>query len=92
MTSVVPPPMSISEDAELLLVVEQNGLGRGEGLEHDVRTSRPARFSARTTFWTDGDRPGDDVHLDLEAHARHADGLIDAVLVVDDEVPAGARG
>ena len=28
----------------------------------------------------------DDVHARLEAHARHADRLLDAVLIVDDEL------
>jgi len=30
--------------------------------------------------------PGDDVHLGLEPHAAHADRVLDAVLVVDDEL------
>src|SRR5207249_7257094 len=30
-------------------------------------------------------RASDDVHLDLEPHPRHPDGLADAVLLVDDE-------
>ena len=30
-------------------------------------------------------RPGDDVHLRLQAHAGHADRIADALLAVDDE-------
>ena len=81
--SVVPPPMSMSDDAELLLVGEQHRLGRGERLEHDVLHGEAGAVDRADDVLHRGDGAGHDVDLDLEAHAGHADRLADAVRVVD---------
>jgi hypothetical protein len=73
------------EDAELLLVRVQHGLRRGEPLEHDVVDGEPGAIDGADDVLHGGDGAGDDVHLDLQAHARHADGLPDPVAVVHDE-------
>src|SRR5437867_6560872 len=72
-------------DAELFLVVVEHRLGGGEGLEHDVLDGEARAIHRADDVLHRGDGAGHDVHLDLEAHARHADGLEDPVSVVDDE-------
>ena len=73
------------DHAELFLVVEQHRLGRGEGLEHNVLDGEARAIDRAHHVLDRGDGAGHDVHLDLEAHARHADRLAHAVAVVDDE-------
>ena len=73
-------------DAELLLVVVQHRHRRGERLQDHVLAPR-GRSGARTSvmFSDRGDGAGDDVHLDFEAHAAHAERLAHVLLPVDDE-------
>ena len=73
------------DDAQLLLVGEEHRLGRGQRLEHDVLHGQPGAVHRADDVLHGRHRAGDDVHLDLQAHARHADRLPHAVLVVDDE-------
>ena len=71
--------------AEFLLVLGEHGVARGELLEHDVLDLEPAALHALHDVLRRALGAGDDVHLGLEAHARHADRLADALLRVDDE-------
>ena len=73
-------------DAELLLVLAEHRLGRGQRLEHDVGDVEAGAVGALDDVLRAGHRAGDDVDLGLEAHAGHAQRLLDAVLVVDDEL------
>ena len=54
-------------DAELLLVRRQHRLGRGELLEHRLRTSIPARLTQVTRFCIAVVADGDDVDVGLES-------------------------
>ena len=72
-------------DAELALIVGEAGETRRELLEHDVVDLEPAALDALLEIVGGALRAGDDVHLGFEAHARHADGIADAFLAVDDE-------
>ena len=83
--SVVPPPMSMMQTPSSLLVVGEAGKTRGELLEHDVVDLEPAALDALLDVLRGALGAGDDVHLGLEPHARHADGIADAFLPVDDE-------
>ena len=69
--------------AQLLLVLLEDGLGRGQGLEHDVGDLEAAAVGALDDVLGAGDRGGHDVDLGLEAHAGHAERIADAVLIVD---------
>src|SRR5438034_4083903 len=71
--------------AELLLVFVERRLGRRERLEHDILDGEARAIHGANDVLDRGDGAGHDVHLDLEAHARHPDGLADPVTVVDDE-------
>ncbi len=72
-------------DAEFLLVLGEAGEARGELLEHDVVDLEPAALDALLDVLRGAVGAGDDVHLGLEPHAGHADGIADAFLPVDDE-------
>ena len=48
-------------------------------------TTSPQRRTHLVMFSTADTAPGDDVHLDLEAHAAHAERLAHVLLPVDDE-------
>jgi hypothetical protein len=72
-------------DAELLLVVGQHRERGSELLEHDVLDREPAALHALDDVLRRAVGARDDVHARLEAHARHADRLADALLPVDDE-------
>ena len=83
--SVVPPAQVDQEDAELLLLRRDHRLGGGQGLQHDVLHGQAGAVHAADHVLHRGVGAGDQVHFHLEAHARHADRLLDAVLVVHDE-------
>src|SRR5690242_7575299 len=73
------------EHPELFLVGEEHRLCGGDGLEHDVVHGEP-----RTVYGADhvlhrADRGGDDVHLDFQTHAGHAEWIAHTVGVVDRE-------
>ena len=72
--------------AQLLLVLGQHREARGELLEHHVLDLEPAALHALLDVLRGAVGAGDDVHLGLEAHARHADRIADALLAVDDEL------
>ncbi len=72
-------------DAEFLLVVGQHGVARRQLFEHDVLDLEAAALHALDDVLRGAFRAGHDVDLRFEPHARHADGLADAVLRVDDE-------
>ena len=71
--------------AELLLVLGQHRETRRQLLEHDIVDLEAAALDALLDVLRRAVGAGDDVHLGLEAHARHADGVADAFLAVDDE-------
>ena len=72
-------------DAEILLVVGEHRVGGSERLQHEVIDLQATAAYALDDVLRRRHRPGDDMHLRLEAEAAHADRLTDAVLVVDDE-------
>ena len=74
------------EDAELLLVLVQDRLAGRERLEHDVVDGQAGPIHRAHHVMHGRHRAGDDVHLDLEPDARHADRLADPVAVVHDEI------
>ena len=84
--SVVPPPMSNEQHAELLLVGGQHRVARGELLEDDVLDLQVAALDALGDVLRRADRPRDQVHLGLQPDAGHADRVVDALLVVDQEL------
>ena len=59
--------------------------GRSQRLQHQVTHLQPAAAHAFHDVLRRRHGAGDDVHLDLEAHAAHAQRLAHAVLAVDDE-------
>src|SRR4026207_1337618 len=61
--------------AEFLLVLRQHRARRGEGLQDEVVHLKPAAAHALHDVLRRRNRPGDDVHLHLQAHPRHADRL-----------------
>ncbi len=73
-------------DAEVALVVEEHGVGGGERLQHEVAHLEPAAAHALHDVLRRRHGAGDDVHLDLEAHAAHAQRLAHAALAVDHEL------
>jgi hypothetical protein len=72
-------------DAELLLVLAEHRVAGTELAEHQVVHLQTAAADALDDVLRGADRAGDHVHPRLQAHAAHADGLADALLVVDDE-------
>src|SRR6202171_3644266 len=70
------------------LVVVEHGLSRGQYLHHQVFDAHARLVYALDHVLHRGQRTGDDVRLDLEPGARHADGVLDALLSVD-HVAAG---
>src|SRR5512137_686264 len=87
-------------DAELALVLGQDGLGRGDLVEDDLLDAEVGPLDAALEVLQRGQGGGDDVDVHLELDAAHADGVLDPVLVVDDEllgddvddVPVGRDG
>ena len=70
-------------DTDLLLVVAEDGLGAGEGLEHHVGHREAAALGAADDVLHAARGGRDEVDLHAEAHPGHADGVADAVLAVD---------
>ena len=70
--------------AEILLILGQHRVARGQLLEHDVVDRQAAALHALDDVLRGAVGAGDDVHLGLEPHARHADRIADALLRVDD--------
>src|SRR6266568_3631417 len=70
-------------DAQLLLVVGQHRVGRGERLEHQVRRPVAGALHAAAQVLQGGGLHRDEVHLDLEPRARHPHGVRDPVLLID---------
>src|SRR5436309_716858 len=72
--------------AELALLGRQHRLRRRQRSAEHVAHVEPRAVAALDDVLSRADRAGHDVDAGLEAHARHADGLLDAVLIVDDEL------
>src|SRR3954464_14010019 len=70
---------------ELLLLLREDRFRGGERLEDDVRDGEPRPGAALDDVLRARDGSGDDMHLRLQAHPAHPQGLLDPVLVVDDE-------
>ena len=73
-------------DPQVLLVVGQHRLGRGQLLQHDVVDFQAAAAHALDDVLRGADRAGHHVYLGFQTHARHADGIADPLLIVDDEL------
>src|SRR5512137_1627143 len=71
---------------QLLLVLGEGGERARQRLQHDVRHVQAGALGALDDVLRRGHRAGDDQRLGLQAHAAHADGVLDAVLVVDHEL------
>ena len=72
-------------DAQFLFVIGQHGITGSELLEHDVVDRQAAALHALDDVLRGALGARHDVHLGLETHARHADRLADAFLIIDDE-------
>src|SRR5256712_5443326 len=70
-------------DAQLPLVVRQNGVRRRERLEHDVAHAIPGALHRAAQVLRGGRLHRHEVDLDLEPRARHADRVGDAALLAD---------
>src|SRR5438477_2385055 len=70
------------------LVVVENRLRRRQHLHHQVFDAHARLVNALDDVLHRGQGAGDDVRLDLEPGARHADGILDTLLAVHD-VAAG---
>ena len=73
-------------DAALDLVLGDHGLGGREHLQHHVVDVEPGLVHDLDDVLYRGVGAGDDVRVDLEAVARHADGVAHALLTVDREL------
>ena len=73
-------------DAELLLVARQHRFGRGELAQRRLHHVDAGAVDAGDQVLRRAGRAVDDVDVDLEARAGHADRRADAVLLVDHEV------
>ena len=71
--------------AHFLFVRRQNRITRRDGFEHQIRHLQPGAADALANILRGRDRARHDVYIDFEAHARHADGVFDAGLIVDDK-------
>ena len=83
--SVVPPPMSTRHTPSSFSSSVSTAYARGQLLQHHVLDREAAALHALDDVLRGAVGAGDDVHLGLEAHAGHADGIADAFLAVDDE-------
>ena len=71
-------------DPEFALVVGEAGARRCELFQDQVMRLETAADDAFLDVLGGVERAGNDMHARFEAHAGHADGLLDAFLVVDD--------
>ncbi len=71
--------------AKVFFILGQHGPRRGERLQDQVLHLDAAAAHALDDVLRCGHGTRDDVHLDLEPHARHADRLAHILLAIDDE-------
>ena len=83
--SVVPPPMSTRHTPSSFSSSVSTAKLEASCSSTTSSTSRPQRWMHFSMFCAALIGAGDDVHLGLQAHARHADRVADALLAVDDE-------
>src|SRR5260221_634645 len=69
---------------EVLLILGEHRVARGQLFQHDVVDAETAALHALDDVLCRAVGAGDDVHLGLEPHSRHADGIADAFLRIDD--------
>ena len=74
-------------DAELLLGLGQDRVGRGEAGGDELVDLDAGRVDALREVLDRGRGAGDDVDLDLEAERAHPERVLDALLAVDLEAP-----
>ena len=84
--SVVPPPMSTRQTPSSFSSSDRVASERASGCSTMSATLRPVRCAHLTMFCAEETAPGHDERLGLQADAAHAHRLLDAVLVVDDEL------
>ena len=68
--------------ADFPFLVGQHGLGRGQGFQSDVRHFHFAAVAGTHDILRRGHGPGHDVHLHFQTHARHAQRIGNAALIV----------
>src|SRR5690606_9754598 len=68
---------------ELVLTVVEDGEARGQRLYYQAVHHHAGVIGAASQVLEGPLRPGNDVDVDLEPHARHADWIFDAVVTVD---------
>src|SRR6266516_138197 len=78
-----PAPDLHQRDAQLLLVVGQHRIGRGEWLEYQLGRPVPRSLHAAPQVLRGGGLHRHEVHLHLEPRAGHPHGVRDAALLVD---------
>ena len=76
------------DDAEFLLGVGQDGLGRGQRVGHQLVDLDAGRADALGQVLDRGRGRRDDVRLDLEPQGAHPERVLDALLAVDGEPAA----
>ena len=79
----MPPPMSMTATPISFSSSLRTASALASGCEHDVGDREAAALGAADDVLHAARRRGDEVHLHAEAHARHPDGVADAVLAVD---------
>ena len=77
--------------AEFALVLREHGFGGGQRLERRFADHHAGAIHGGDDILRGRRRGGDDVHVDFEFLPDHADGIADAVLAIDAEIPGGAR-
>ena len=73
-------------DAELALVGGEGGFGGGDGLEDGLGDFEAGLVGAGDDALLGAGRAGGDVEIDFESIADHADRVVDAGLLVEDEL------
>ncbi len=73
-------------DAELALVGGEDGLGGGDGLEDGLGDFEAGAVGAGDDALRDAAGAGGEMQVHLELVADHADGVVDAGLLVEDEL------
>ena len=72
-------------DAQLLLIVREHRIARCKLLQSQITDLQSTVTHALVNILRSTDRPGDDMHPRLEAYTRHANRLMDSLLLIDDE-------
>ena len=80
---MVPPPISSRQQPSSRSSCVRHGFGGGQRLERGVADHDAGAIDGGDDILRRGDGGGDDMHVDFELLADHADGIANAVLRVD---------